>query len=729
MRAARRRFSLACATTLVASGTAQDGIDTIPSAVTPRPENTDWLLDPAPFRAQVFRTDDDRIVLDNGLIRRTFASRPNGATIAFDQVTSRQSLLRGVKPEASITIDGEQIAVGGLLGQPNYAFLTEEWIARLTTDPSALQLRRVAIAPLTERMAWKRVRHHDPLAAWPPPGITLTMSYGHTDRSVEVDVVYALYDGVPCVRKHIVVRNTSERSVRLDAFASEILAAVEYDSQVEPRDMAGMRPPNLHVETDYACGGGTALTANQHVVHWVADPDYSSQVNYRRLTPCLLRIEPGIGPGVEIAPRQSFTSFHTWVVAYDSYERERQGLTQRRVYRTIAPWITENPLMMHVRSADHAVVRNAIDQCAEVGFEMAILTFGSGFNVEDPSDANIERWREHTEYARARGIEIGGYSLLSSRSISAEHNVVMPEGQRPRFGNAPCLCSQWGEDYFHKLYRFYQHTGFRLLEHDGSYPGDPCTSTTHPGHLAFDDSRWKQSRRIKDFYAWCRATGVYLNVPDYYYLAGSNKCGMGYREVNWSLPRDQQVIHTRQNIYDGTWQKTPTMGWMFVPLTQYHGGGAAATIEPLREHLGHYERMLSSNLALGVQACYRGPRLYDTDETKAVVKRQVDWFKRHRAILESDVIHGRRADGRDVDWMLHVNPQLEEKAMLVAFNPLATEVTRTLRVDLYYAGFSGNTTVRFSSGEQHRVNLDGSTTLDVSVTIPARGMEHVVFSD
>ena len=47
--------------------------------------------------------------------------------------------------------------------------------------------------------------------------------------------------------------------------------------------------------------------------------------------------------------------------------------------------------------------------------------------------------------------------------------------------------------------------------------------------------------------------------------------------------------------------------------------GSAATIEPLDEHLDHYERMLTSNLALGVQACYRGPRLYDTERTKALL--------------------------------------------------------------------------------------------------------------
>lgn len=90
---------------------------------------------------------------------------------------------------------------------------------------------------------------------------------------------------------------------------------------------------------------------------------------------------------------------------------------------------------------------------------------------------------------------------------------------------------------------------------------------------------------------------------------------MGYREINWSLPREQQVVHTRQNVYDGTWTKTPSMGWMFVPLTQYHGGGAAATIEPLREHLDHYVRMMQSNLGMGVQAHYRGPEKLNRQAT------------------------------------------------------------------------------------------------------------------
>jgi hypothetical protein len=388
----------------------------------------------------------------------------------------------------------------------------------------------------------------------------------------------------------------------------------------------------------------------------------------------------------------------------------------------VAPWITENPLMMHVRYADWKAVKTAIDQCAEVGFEMVILTFGSGFNIENNSAEYLTKMKEYADYARRKGIEIGGYSLLASRRVGGGHDVVMPEGQRPKFGNSPCLESQWGQDYFDKLYAFYRKTGFNLLEHDGSYPGDVCLSTEHPGHQGYEDSQWNQWRMITDFYKFCRAQGLYLNVPDFYYLAGSNKSGMGYRETNWSLPRAQQVIHTRQNIFDGTWAKTPSMGWMFVPLTQYHGGGQAATIEPLKDHLAHYELMMASNLGAGVQACYRGPRLYDADETKDLVKKWVGWYKKHRRILESDIIHLRRADGKDLDYWLHVDPAGREKGLLMVFNPLDRRVSKKINVPLYYTGLDQTASIREMEAEPKQVQLARDYSVSLDIDLIAQGI-------
>ena len=41
-----------------------------------------------------------------------------------------------------------------------------------------------------------------------------------------------------------------------------------------------------------------------------------------------------------------------------------------------------NPVFMHLRNSDSESIRRAVDQCVETGFEMIILTFGSGFNME-----------------------------------------------------------------------------------------------------------------------------------------------------------------------------------------------------------------------------------------------------------------------------------------------------------------------------------------------------------
>ena len=693
----------------------------------------DWLIDPTPFKARATKSQDGREVeLNNGLLRRVIRIDPNAATVALDNLVSGESLLRGVKPEAVVEIDGKRFDIGGLKGQRNYAFLRPEWIGELRADPAAFRFVGYEIGEPKERMSWKRTRHHAPDVKWPPEGVTLRLDFatpvptnGTAAANLRVSVHYELYDGLPCYSKWITVSNGTDKVVRADKFSSEVLAVVERTSEVDELS-EGRTPPNIHVETDMAFGGMMASGANRRSFRWLSDPDFHTQVNYEKKTPCLLDVGPDLGPAQNIAPGGVFESFRAWVLPFDNTDRERCGLAVRRMYRVIAPWTTENPLMMHVVSSRGDVVTNAINQCAAVGFEMLIMSFGSGFDMENEKPANLERARNWASYAHSKGIEIGSYSLLASRRIDAANDVVMPPGEKPAFGNSPCLESRWGTNYFRRLYDFHRESGFTLLEHDGSYPGDACASTNHPGHHGLADSRWNQWREISDFYKWCRAQGFYLNVPDHYFLSGSTKSGMGYREVNWSLPREQQIIHTRQNIYDGTWQKLPSMGWMFVPLTEYQGGGAAATIEPLDQHLDHYERMMESNLALGVQACYRGPRLFDTERTKAMVKSKVDWFKAHRDILESDLIHGHRADARDLDWMLHVNPKLKEKGMLVVFNPLNEPVTRKLRVNLYYTGLTTSARLREKGGAAKRFKLARDYTVELPVTVPAQGMNWFV---
>ncbi|MDX9754760.1 MAG: hypothetical protein RBU29_12420 [bacterium] len=924
----------------------------------------DWLIDPSPYQASLYRNEvGNELIMTNGLIRRVWRLTPNVACVAFDDLTQGKSLLRAVRPEAALSIDGHPLDVGGLMGQPNHAFFFHDWLDTMQRDPKALVLTQVETGTPIERFAWKRVRHHAPDAQWPPKGVALRFDFRLDDQAIEalaeqqmldsetgrtvlfqdqftslgsawrihtspslerssfhnegkpgeiytlantavyaerdlpahadlvevqlhpgtdtagswgpglalvwpdrvikfnyrigssadgshgnfsvwdgqnerlftlpqgpispanplwlrmrlednalfgeishdgiqwlsgfelnenlpqgspqalrvgklsrsgqeddfatnpqdpirlrimkvaaygplqrdavashfkqllqlkdvtVSVHYEMYDGIPTMSKWITVHNPLDRPLTVDRFTSEILAVVENGNPVETRAGVSLpKPDSLHVETDMAFGGFEHMNACRGSIHWVPDPFFETQVNYERMQPCLLEVRPEIGPDQDIHPGGTFESFRTFEVVYDSTERSRRGLTLRKMYRTVAPWVTENPLMMHMRDSSPQKVKEAIDQCAETGFEMLILSFGSGFNMETTDPAYLQQYRELAAYAQAKSIEIGGYSLLSSRRISPDSDNIKhpltgePGGQT--HGYCPALTSPWGQDYFDKLYKFFPSTSFNLLEHDGSYPGDIDAIARPPLQKSMENSQWAQWRIITDFYKWCRGEGVYLNVPDYYYLAGSNKCGMGYRETNWSLPRAQQVIHSRQNIFDGTSEKTPSMGWMFVPLSQYHGGGEAATVEPLDTHLDHYQMMMLCNLSAGVQACYRGPRLYDTERTKQMVQTQVAWFKKYRGILESDIIHdtSRRATGRDLDWYFHANPSLEEKGFLAIFNPLDHAVTKTIPLNLYYTGLTTTAHIAHKDQNPEKFTLNRDYTVQLPVTIPAHGM-------
>jgi hypothetical protein len=164
------------------------------------------------------------------------------------------------------------------------------------------------------------------------------------------------------------------------------------------------------------------------------------------------------------------------------------------------------------------------------------------------------------------------------------------------------------------------------------------------------------------------------------------------------------------------------MGWMFVPLVQYHGGGAAATLEPLSEHLDTYGAHLAQNFSSGVQACYRGPRLYDTDETKTLVKKWVDFYKEYRDILDSDIIHLRRPDGRDLDFILHVNPQLKIKGMAIVYNPLEQAVKKQLKLPLYYTGLSKTARIREQRGKSKKYKLDRRFNVKIPIELAPKGM-------
>ena len=683
----------------------------------------DWLIANAEYTSQVLQKGKD-IVLSNGLVNRTVRIEPNAATIEYKNMITGESMLRSIKPEAEISINGKTYAVGGLHGLKEHGYLLEEWIEELTADLNAFQYIKHEVREIQPKIKWNNKKRFHTARSAAPKGKHLILQFGHSANElngIAVNVHYEIYDGIPLISKWISVENNSKNNIEITGFKSEILAFPEAENFVETAKR--WRRPNMHVESDYSFGGFTS-GESETSIFWKHDPEYTSQVNWLMQTECLLVSELKVGPNVILETNDIFESFHTYELLQDSSDRERSALAIRKMYRLLAPWSTENPIFMHLTTTDPEKVKTAIDQCVVTGYEMVILSFGSGLNMEDTTKGNIDKFKKLAEYAHSKGIELGGYSLFSSRKISDSVDVIDKETGKPggaKFGNAPCLASEWGHKYLENIKYFLDQTDFDLLEHDGPYPGDYCASSTHKYHKGYEDSQWVQWNMTKDFYHWLKKKDIYLNAPDFYYLQGSNKCGIGYREVNWSLPRDQQIILGRQNIYDGTWQKTPSMAWTFVPLTEYHGGGKDATLEPLKNHLDAYKAHMVQNYGSGVQACYRGPRLYDTDVTKKLVVDQISHYKKYRELLNSDIIHLKRPDGRSWDGFMHVNPQLKNKAFVMLFNPTARIIKEKVKLPLYYTGLSDEVTIIEKEEFTKKLHLNRNFEAGIEIEIPAKG--------
>lgn len=690
----------------------------------------DWLVTPIVQKSEIKTLKGGKVLeISNGLITRQIQISPNAATISYKNLTTNEQFVRSVRPEARVTLNGKTYNIGGLYGQKEHAYLLEEWAEKFTKNEADFQYVRYEITNLKPHFDWKPTTWISNKNL--PTGKELILYFTHAElKGVEVAVHYEVFDGIPVLDKWVTIENKSINPIKINQVVNEILATPEEESAVVGKPEKMKKPQKLYIENNFAYNNAMRYELSDQATHWKIDSSYTSQVNYYYETPCVVEVYPFLGVGIDLAANENYKSIRSYELLLDSYDRERNGLARRKMYRTLFPWTTQNPIFMHLISTDPIKVKEVIDQCAETGYEMVILSFGSGLNMEDASDANIQKFKTLTDYAHSKGIKLGGYSLFSSRRIDDENDVIDPVTGLPDkaafFGHAPCLASKWGINYLKSLKKFIAETGFDLLEHDGPYPGDVCASTKHPGHKGLDDSQWVQMEMQKEFYQWLNGRGVYINAPDWYFLDGSHKTGLGYREVNFSLSRAQQKILNRQNIYDGLWDKTPSMGWGFVPLTKYQGGTADAVLEPLSEHLTDYKQLMMQYYGAGVQACYRGPRLYDTDATKTVVKETIDWYKKYREVLNSDIIHLRRPDGRDWDGLMHVNPALKEKGLVMLYNPLKEPIKKKVKLPLYYTGLTKEAAIRIQEGKATKYSLDRNYNVEMEINIPAEGYTWLV---
>ena len=106
---------------------------------------------------------------------------------------------------------------------------------------------------------------------------------------------------------------------------------------------------------------------------------------------------------------------------------------------------------------------------------------------------------------------------------------------------------------------------------------------------------------------------------------------------------------------------------------------------------------------------------------------RVKFYKDHRAILSSDIIHVRRADHHGPDGILHVNPKLQTKGLAVIYNPTAHPINTTLPLNLYYTGLTSSAQVSEQGGAAAHMPLARDFTVELELNIAARNVTWFTF--
>ncbi|MCP5537519.1 MAG: LamG domain-containing protein [Akkermansiaceae bacterium] len=711
-----------------------------------KPAKEDWLLSPPRTVAsvQVVPSADQQsaqIMLSNGLVSRTFLVTDNNlGCISLRRSDKDIEFVRAIKPEVRVSIDGKWVNVGGLTGAPDKAFITPAWFDRLQSIPGAFKLSGMTVGPCVKPYEWNPKCNAPKDIAWPANGLRATFQFTGSDhyKGIGVAVSYEIYNGIPVMMKTFQLINKSGKDLTVTRFEGEYLAVQPSTSR------------NIHVESDYSfalanfrpqssglgihANGGRAAYKDYYLgggtTRFIRDPDWGSMAT---LNPAediflddpenaLLLSTPPTGPNWLVKTGDHFDAFRTFEILNDvPTGTERAFLAQRRFYRVLAPQSNEKLLEVHAPySRDMKTLGPLLDQMHEIGFEQLQAPEHPGsFNYADLSAGNVSSMKAVCDYAKKYNIRVGAYQLViaSQGGWGSKFNCIDPVSKKPgsAFGQSVCAASAWADMYYENMWKMFDQTGMGAYKPDGPFHGDACASTEHAHHRGLEDSQWAQWKWQCKVLAEGQRRNLYLTIPDWYVLNGQTCTGMGYREATDNIDVSLQTVILRQYIFDATYHKTAQMGWINLNTEKLHGG--------MEKNLDKYERFFFMQLASGAQVWVRGHRLYDGPKSKAMLLKWMAWYKKYYDIIHGDIIHLKRPDGRDIDYYLHVNskPGAKEKGMLLVFNPLDEEVTRSINVPLYYTGLTDTASIRREEGKATRHTLKRDYSVDIKVTLPANG--------
>merc|ERR1712013_38984 len=124
----------------------------------------------------------------------------------------------------------------------------------------------------------------------------------------------------------------------------------------------------------------------------------------------------------------------------------------------------------------------------------------------------------------------------------------------------------------------------------------------------------------------------------------------------------------------------------------------------------------------------RGKQIYDTETTREMVMKWTGFYKRHRDILISNLVHLRRPDMQSFDAVLHANALLDdEKGLAVVFNPTDANIRENFTFSLYYTGIREHAMVSHNDEAYVKYELVDTYQMELELAMEPMSVDYFVF--
>lgn len=655
-----------------------------------------WVSNDVQIPSEV-KKDGNIVTLSNGLVERTFDISKNFVTASYKNLYTGISLLNNENLQADI-----YLSLTDTYKDDDTSGDTLFYVGGESDTVPTFQYESYTVEDQTEEIFhWEYDERMSPPsmkdADWPAKGKALVVNYTAPDNAdtkyagVKVQVRYEIYDGIPVICKKINVTNEGENDVivhRMTVEALPVNTAVKDALYLEGSLNAGPNHDRNNGRLSY--------------INWESKDDTYGVQTHQYAVPN--GSKRSYGPNYRISTGETFTSYRLYELFYSSSYFEWQTMEIKKMYRVLFPQTLDAPLIYHCISSNPDTVKKAVDEAANAGFNMVLLSFGSGVNTEDVSAGNIAKYKELVDYAHSKNIMLGAYMMQVARGDGSADDIY-----NGGWGRMRCLTAEAAKKTQENVLKFIDETGLDCMEIDGVYPGGICTldhADKEHRHEGEEDSIVKQwEEGTYGLYRELRERNVYINAPDWHFMTGANMAVMGYVEESFNITRPQQLIYGREMAYYGTFGKTPAMGWTLVPLSPYKGGDASS-FWPYNERIQDYDYITAVNMLYGVVGSYRGANgLYQEGPAQNVMETWGEFYNKYRDVLGGDIVHiappisesynvyGNRIEPSSdyttaIDGMIHVSPDSEQKGLAAFFNQTRETVTQKVKIPLYYTGLT-----------------------------------------